>query len=342
MIDGSSRSAAETHKSERAPLRLILRIVGLVATICAGIGVGVHFLGPVSTVVTLLASFSPLFVVLAVIAAAVSAAARFWPAVLAALIVVVVGVSAQLPLFLGGAPAAAADVPKIKRLQAKIRLGEADPQALVSRVRSDRVDVLIVAELTPEAVDGLAAAGLESALPFSYLQPREGGGGEGIYARYPLRDTELLPGLQHNNLRATVVVPGATPFAVYALHPLPPYPEPAWRWALELDRIAAILEADRRPLIVGADFNSTYDHERYRNLLDAGGRDGLDLIDSADYLGAGIVATYPADKWYPAVLAIDRILTRGGTPLSFERVDLPGSDHHAVMGEVLLAGVDQR
>ena len=188
---------------------MILRIVGLVATICAGIGVGVHFLGPVSTVVTLLASFSPLFVVLAVFAAAVSAAARFWPAVLAALIVVVVGVAAQLPLFLGGPPAAAADVPKIKLLQANIRLGEADPQALVSRVRSDRVDVLTVAELTPEAVDRLAAAGLERALPFSYLRPREGGGGEGIYARYPLRDTELLPGLQHpvRGLRPASVAP---------------------------------------------------------------------------------------------------------------------------------------
>ncbi|MDZ4232191.1 MAG: endonuclease/exonuclease/phosphatase family protein, partial [Dietzia sp.] len=301
MIDGSSPASAEWHKPERASLRIVLGVVGLGAAICAGIGVAVHFFGPVSTVVTLLASFSPLFVVLAVVAVVVLAVARFWTAALAALIVVVVGVVAQLPLYLGGPPAAAAEVPKMRLLQANIRLGEADPQALVSRVRSDRVDVLTVAELTEDAVDRLATAGLERILPFSYLRPGEGGGGEGIYSRHPLSDTEQLPGLQHNNLRATVALPGAAPFVVYALHPLPPYPEPAWRWALELDRIAAILAADQRPLIIGADFNSTWDHERYRNLLRSGGRDGVELVDAAVFLGSGIVATYPADTWYPAV-----------------------------------------
>ncbi len=74
---------------------------------------------------------------------------------------------------------------------------------------------------------------------------------------------------------------------------------------MELDRIGAILAAERLPLLVGADFNSTYDHERFRNLLRAAGRDGAPLLDAAEYLGSGIVATYPADRGFPAVLAID-------------------------------------
>jgi endonuclease/exonuclease/phosphatase (EEP) superfamily protein YafD len=324
-------------------VRIIVGVVGLAATVGAGVGVAAHFFGPVSTVVTLLASFSPLFAVLAAVSVLVLVAARFWLTAAAALMVTIVGVVAQLPLYIAEpASAQAVQAPKLKLLQANIRLGEADPHVLVDRVRGDRVDILTVAELTETAVDRLAAAGVEEALPFSYLLPREGGGGEGIYSRHPLTDTEELPGLQHNNLRATVRVPGAEPFAVYALHPLPPYPEASWRWALELDRIGAILAADPRPLVIGADFNSTYDHERYRNLLRAGGRDGAALIDTADYLGSGIVATYPADKWYPAVLAIDKILTRGGTPVSFQRVDLPGSDHYGVIGDVLLAAADQR
>ena len=61
------------------------------------------------------------------------------------------------------------------------------------------------------------------------------------------------------------------------------------------------------------------------------------LIDAAVYLGSGIVPTFPADTWYPAVLAIDRILMRGATPVSFQRVDLPGSDHYGVIGDVQLA-----
>jgi len=253
-----------------------------------------------------------------------------------------VGLAAQLPLYLGAPVSAAVDAPKVRLLQANIRLGEADARALVSRVRSDRVDLLTVAELTGTAVRRLASAGLVEVLPFSYLRPREGGGEEGIYSRYPLSGTEELPGLQHNNLRAAVHLPGAEPVALYALHPLPPYPEPAWRWALELDRIGAILAADRRPLLVGADFNSTYDHERYRNLPHAGVGTARPSSTPPSSSGSDIVATYPADSWYPAVLAIDRILTRGTMPLSFERVGLPGSDHHGVMGDVLLAGSADR
>lgn len=335
-------SADTAHKPDRRALHTTLGLVGLAAAILSGVGVAVHFFGPVSTAVTLVASFSPLFAVTAAVSAALLVAARFWVGAVAALLVSLVGVAAQLPLYLGEPVSAAVDAPKVRLLQANIRLGEADAQALVSRVRSDRVDLLTVAELTGTAVRRLASAGLEEVLPFSYLRPREGGGGEGIYSRHPLSGTEELPGLQHNNLRAAVHPPGAEPVALYALHPLPPYPEPAWRWALELDRIGAILAADRRPLLVGADFNSTYDHERYRNLLHAGGRDGVALVDAAEFLGSGIVATYPADSWYPAVLAIDRILTRGTTPVSFERVGLPGSDHHGVMGDVLLAGSADR
>lgn len=335
-------SAETVHKPDRGPLRTALGVVGLAAAILSGVGVAVHFLGPVSTAVTLLASFSPLFAVTAAVSAVLLGSARFRVGAVTALLVSVVGVAAQLPLYLGEPASAAMGAPKVRLLQANIRLGEADAHALVGRVRGDRVDLLTVAELTGTAVQRLASAGLAEVLPFSYLRPQEGGGGEGIYSRYPLSDTEELPGLQHNNLRAAVHLPGAEPVALYALHPLPPYPEPAWRWALELDRIGAILAADRRPLLVGADFNSTYDHERYRKLLRAGTRDSAALVDAADYLGSGIVATYPADRWYPAVLAIDRILTRGTVPLSFERVGLPGSDHHGVMGDVLLAGSADR
>ncbi|CAA0132987.1 Uncharacterised protein [Mycolicibacterium vanbaalenii] len=328
-------------QQRRGPVRTAVGVVGLVAAVCAGIGVAAHFFGPVSTLVTLLASFSPLFAMLAVVSALLLAVARHRVAAIAALLMAAVGVAAQLPLYVGSQPPETTQGPQLRLLQANIRLGEADPHALAGRVRLGGVDVLTVAELTEAAVDRLAAAGLERTLPFTYLRPREGGGGEGIYSRHPLSESRVLPGLRHTNLRATVDLPGAEPVAVYALHPLPPYPEPAWRWAVELDRIGAILAAERLPLLVGADFNSTYDHERFRNLLRAAGRDGAPLLDAAEYLGSGIVATYPADRGFPAVLAIDRILTRGGTPLSFERVDLPGSDHHGVLADVLLAAADQ-
>ncbi|CAN3128779.1 endonuclease/exonuclease/phosphatase family protein [Mycobacterium sp. smrl_JER01] len=328
-----------------APIPVLRRFIALAAigsALCAAAGVTAHFLGPVSTTVTLFASFTPLFVLLAAVSAIVLVAVRFRLAAAVALLIVAVGAAAQMPIFVGAPTAASAGALTIRLLQANIRLGQADPQSLVDTVRADKVDLLTVAELTPDAVDRLAAAGMTQSLPFAYLRPREGGGGEGIYSRYPLGDTAELPGLRHANLRAVVAVPGAGPIAVYALHPLPPYPEPAWRWALELDRIGAYLAAEQRPLLVGADFNSTYDHERYRNLLREGGRDGAALIDAAVQLGKGIVATYPADRWFPAVLAIDKILSRGPVPLSLSRVDLPGSDHYGVLAELELSSAGRR
>ena len=336
--DGERRSAGGAWRW----LRRLWAVAGLLVLVCAGAGVLAHFFGPVSTTVTLLASFSPLCVVLVLVSFVVLSAAHCRVPAAAALVVAVVGAIAQSPLYLDNRVTVMADAPKFRLLQANIRLGEADPRALLDLARAEHIDVMTVAELTEPAADRLAAAGVYEVLPFSYLQPRRGGGGAGIYSRHPLDESVKLPGLQHNNLRATMHIPGSGPVAVFALHPVPPYPEPAWKWALELDRLGAALDREPLPLVVGADFNSTYDHRRYRDLVAAGTKDGRPLIDAAEYLGSGIVATFPADTWYPAVLAIDRILARGATPLSFRRVDLPGSDHHGVVADIGVALPGQR
>ena len=74
------------------------------------------------------------------------------------------------------------------------------------------------------------------------------------------------------------------------------------------------------PLIVGADFNSTYDHRQYREML-ANSSPGRPqpLVDAAEQLGAGIVATYPAGRRYPALLAIDKRLHRGAAAEASEK-----------------------
>ncbi|WP_245233968.1 endonuclease/exonuclease/phosphatase family protein [Mycobacterium sp. PS03-16] len=224
---------------------------------------------------------------------------------------------------------------RIRLLQANIELGSADAAALLERVRADDVDVLTVIELTDSAVRRLAAAGLHDSLPYSYVRPRAGGGGAGIYARHPLRDGALLSGLHLHNVRATMTMPGGRDVAAYALHLHPPYPGPVHRWASDLRRLQEIFRGERLPMIAGGDVNATYDHRRYRDLLHRSAREGAGpLLDAAEYLGAGVVATYPADRWYPAILAIDRILTRGCVPLSFRRVEVPGSDHHGVSGDI--------
>lgn len=301
--------------------------------VAGGLGITAHYFGFVSTPWTLLASFTPVFIVVTVVALTLLVLQRRRLLAVVAVAAVAAGLWAQLPLYLAQKPTAA-DAPVVRIMQANIFLGQADTTVLVQTVRDRDIDILTVAELTPEAARALSADGIDRELPYSFVQPRENGSGTGIFSRYPLRDGAALPGFILTNLRATVDIPDTSPTAIYALHPLPPYPEPAYRWMAELRELHHILGAEPMPLIVGADFNSTWDHQQYRSLLET----APPLRDAAEYTGAGIVATYPANRPYPAILAIDRILTRGGTPMSFARTELTGSDHYGVIGEVRLGG----
>ncbi|SDE22437.1 Uncharacterized conserved protein YafD, endonuclease/exonuclease/phosphatase (EEP) superfamily [Mycolicibacterium neoaurum] len=319
------------------PFRRASGICGALLLMIATIGVAAHFVGLTSTLVAWAASFTPIAVLVA--AAALFACwvgGRRWLALVAAAILGI-GVTTQVPLYRGTAEVPAADM-QIRLMQANIRLGGADAAALRTEVDERAVDLLTVIELTDQAVSNLVAAGLREVLPFACERPRAGGGGAGVYSRYPLRDCAELDGFVLNNVRVVADMPGAGPTAVYALHPLPPYPEPAWKWVFELKRLRPVFENERHPVLVGADFNSTYDHKQYRELIANSSRPGTaPLLDAAEYVGAGVVPTFPAGRLIPPVLAIDRILARGFTPLSFQRLALPGSDHMGVLSTLAVA-----
>lgn len=315
-------------------LRLAVALCGALLLLLATIGVGAHFVGLTSTLVAWTASFTPIAVLVAAAALlALVVGGRRWMA-LAAAVVLGIGVVTQAPLYRGTPDVPISDA-QIRLMQANIRLGNADAVALRHEVDERGVDLLTVIELTDQAVSNLAGAGLRTVLPYRCERPRSGGGGAGIYSRYPLRDCTELDGFVLNNVRAVVDMPGAGNTAVYALHPLPPYPEPAWKWVFELKRLRPVFEDERYPILVGADFNSTYDHKQYRELIANSTRPGTGpLLDAAEYVGAGVVPTFPAGRLIPPVLAIDRILARDFVPRSFERLALPGSDHLAVLSSL--------
>lgn len=310
-------------------LRRLLTVLGVIGASAAAAGVAAHYLDVVDDTVARVAAFTPVLVVLGVVGALLLVLARRWVLALLALLVVGTGVWSQVPLFTGSAPAPDAGGVTVRLMQANIRLGEVDAAALVRTVVDERVDVLTLVELTEQGAQHLLAAGLTDVLPYYVARPRDSGNGAAILSRFPLSGGTRLDGLETNNLEAVAQIPEVGPIAVYALHPVPPYPGSAQRWAAELRRLQTILAEQDLPILIGADVNSTYDHRQYRDLL----RDSS-LTDAAEFLGAGLVATFPADQWYPALLGIDKVLTRGGTPESLRRVDLPGSDHYGVIGDV--------
>jgi endonuclease/exonuclease/phosphatase (EEP) superfamily protein YafD len=84
-----------------------------------------------------------------------------------------------------------------------------------------------------------------------------------------------------------------------------------------------------RPVIVGGDFNATPDVAQFRSVLRTG------FADAADQAGAGMTRTYPADRWFPPLIAIDHVLTRGGAVATgVQTVSISGSDHRALLARI--------
>ncbi|MFC9790225.1 endonuclease/exonuclease/phosphatase family protein [Rhodococcus sp. NPDC127528] len=311
-------------------VRRAVAVLGWLAVFAAAVGIGAHFLDTSVTVLVVLASFAPLLMVCAGAGLLALAATRQWVGTVVAAAVLAVAAWTQLPLYVGDArPDGASD---LTVMQANIFFGNDDMEGVVAQVRSRNVDILTVNELTPGAVPRLGAAGLDEVLPFRYLRPTELGGGTGIWSRHPLSAQTEHMGFVMNMVSARVRPPGQRPFVVVAAHPLPPVPRQQTDiWAREMAQVRDILQRLRdgaEPVIVGADFNSTYDHAQFRALLGDGFR------DAAEQSGAGALRTYPADRWWPPLLAIDHVLVAGATATGAGIVDLPGSDHRGVVATV--------
>lgn len=132
-------------------------------------------------------------------------------------------------------------------------------------------------------------------------------------------------------LRTDMASPSG-PVTVVAVHPV----------AAVFDGARAVEEADRlrsylgglpgpAPVVVGGDFNATWDHVRFRELRDLGYADSVSAGED------GWIPTWPADRRFPPLIGIDHILARGAVSVgqtSTVRVDR--TDHLGVQATVRL------
>ncbi|MCO5969989.1 endonuclease/exonuclease/phosphatase family protein [Actinoallomurus soli] len=226
----------------------------------------------------------------------------------------------------------AADGPSLRVLTANLRLGRADPHALVGLVRRTGADVLSVQEFTDQAGTGLDRAGLARLLPYRVTMPMAGAQGSGLYARYPLRAlptfrvAEIGLAMPHAEMR----LPGGHRVDLFGVHlarPMSPAGVGQWRRGLVLVPAAARRGVVR---ILAGDFNATLDHAPLRGLLGEG------YADAADRTGAGLIPTFRKAWWTPPI-TLDHILV--DARCAVRRVDvygLPRSDHRAVLAQVRL------
>jgi endonuclease/exonuclease/phosphatase (EEP) superfamily protein YafD len=223
-----------------------------------------------------------------------------------------------------------ADGPRLRIMAANLWNGRADPSAVVDLVRSQQVDLLVLPELTPAALAALDDEGLGDLLPNRALDARVGGDGVGILAKFPLRKIVLMPESSLGQLSAVVDLPGRDDLEVVAVHILPPTTSasvPVWR-----NELAALPhpDTDERTRVLAGDFNATLDHAAFRELLDRG------YVDAAEEAGEGLSPTWSTWPYGPPI-TIDHLLADGRSAIvSYAVFDLPGSDHNAILTELVL------
>lgn len=281
-----------------------------------------------------LVAFTPYVAALAVLAAlALAALRRPWPAALTAI--------AAVALVAVVLPRAIADTDEEGRpfrvMTANMMLGEADAKALVSFVRDHEVDALAVQELTSSLARELHAAGLDEELPHSALGPAPLSAGGGVWTRHPAERIRRAPDSLAGPLPAVSVrAPGGGRIAFYSVHPPPPTGPPETdEWESDLATIPEAGEGDPVTVIAG-DFNATLDHDALREVIGGGYR------DAADAAGVGLKPTWPSGRRFPPQVTIDHVLVdeRAGIA-GADVLELPGSDHRAVVAEILLPPSDR-
>jgi len=213
-------------------------------------------------------------------------------------------------------------------MSANLDFGRAEAQTLVTDAREHRVDVLVLLEITPAAVERLRFAGLDSLLPESVGLSRQDAGGTIIRSRIPL--TLLEPGLDHVSPQAfnepvvSIHRPGGD-VVLRAVHSLPPSLSGAADWRSGLAHLQAWRERQPagQPLVMAGDFNSSQTHPGFRRVAET-------MTDAHRGAGLGWVRTWPMGSRIPPFIQLDHVLVHGLQVVDAGTVTIAHTDHRAI------------
>lgn len=254
----------------------------------------------------------------------------------AGVVLLTISVAIQVPWHeLGRGSGTRAPSAELRVLSSNIQKGEADTASFIA-LAGDHADIITMSELTAEAAARFREGGLRKTFPYSILVPRPGAGGMGLWSRYPLVS---LPASKYgsNFIAARVRVPGVRNDPLVAsVHLMSPLAGGADTFAEWDHRITAAKSefadyaetAGSAAVIIAGDFNATPDMRQFRDLLDVGYRDAVDQTRS------GFSPTYSPHPAIPPLITIDHVLARNSSAQSIHTVDIPGSDHRALLATV--------
>lgn len=220
--------------------------------------------------------------------------------------------------------------------------GAASAEEVVALVREKNVEVLCLQELTDDFLSELSSAGLYDLLPYYVISDEasaiSNGGRNGIWTLAPMDNVSgnLLP-IDTSSMPAGTVQIGGLDVRVVSVHPNSPVRGAQDLWDEGLGVIGSLSEYDHTYLVMG-DFNSTWDHARFRELL------GTGFVDASSEAGEGFHMTYPSGTLagieLPSLVEIDHIVyarDSGITVSELETAEVRGTDHRALLGVLEVA-----
>jgi endonuclease/exonuclease/phosphatase (EEP) superfamily protein YafD len=215
-------------------------------------------------------------------------------------------------------------------LSFNMRIGNGDAASVLAEAARHRADLVMLQEMTPDALENLQAAGVDAAYAYHFVRPAGGGNGVGIFSRYPLTDTRAYHGFSNQVLSAAVVGPTGVRFTAFSAHIAAPWPQEAWEWRAELARLGTLLSSVDGPVVVAGDFNATTSFRAFRDAIARG-----KVTDAASATGNATLRTYPADRGViPPLLGIDHVLVRSFRAQSIDTLHIAGSDHRALIARI--------
>ena len=235
----------------------------------------------------------------------------------------------------GPAPDSVADAVdgtvELRMMSLNAKLGKADAAEIVRLVRENRITLLALQEYTQALEDRLAAAGLRTLLPNMISDPVGRAAGNAVYSVHGLVATGEVPDSHFPMPMIRLTAESQGERAVVELtnvHARAPVGVGLPKWRSDLAALGRLASQPGHVVLAG-DFNASYDHAEFRELLQGGGRK---LVDVGMAQGSRLVPTWPMEDLFLPGITIDHLLTSPSVRSSDYAVHrVPGTDHAAIM-----------
>jgi endonuclease/exonuclease/phosphatase (EEP) superfamily protein YafD len=316
--------------------------MGCLLVLIAMAAVLLRYMPTVSKPSMVVVAFYPYLILAAPLAGIAFAGTRRWLACGVACILTVFAILPMLPYYFGSSRPSK-DPAALNLMTANLRLGTSNSKELV-RLAATQADVLAVQELTSQQLTMMRAAGVDTVFPYHEVHPAPWSSGIGLWSKLPISGARILEQYTLPFLSAQIFIPAAGKTVnLIVVHVANMLPRTVADWRADLGRLRSDMSATADHaaavggcVVVAGDFNSTVDMREYRQLATSGFR------DAAQQVGAGYLATFPANSHIPPIIGIDHVIVRGCDARSVQTVRVPGSDHLGLLASVSIGPMAAR